>query len=85
MTSLTFCYRFEEDNFMRLPETKKDKKSGRQQQLGLTLGRLGDELTHDFGKSNFNDDFDQSGGQRKRKGKGSFKKGSAKKKFRRNK
>ena len=69
---------------MRLPETKKDKKQGRSRQLGMTLGRLGDELTHDFGKSNFNDDFVQSSGGKKRKGKGSSKKGSAKKKFKRN-
>jgi hypothetical protein len=78
-------FRFEEDNFMRLPETKKDKQSSRKRQLGMTMGRLGDELTHDFGKSNFGDDLDRTP-KRKRKGKGSSaKKGSSKKKFRRNK
>lgn len=68
--------RFEEDNFMRLPETKKEKKAARSRQLGLTMGRLGDEITHDFGKSTFGEDDGAGGRKRKRK---SGKKTSSKK------
>ena len=67
---------------MRLPETKKDKKSGRNRQFGLTMGRLGDEITHDFGKSSFGEDVGGVGGSRKRKSKSS---GKSKKKFKRRK
>ena len=79
--SSLFNFRFEEENFMRLPETKKDKKAtGRGRQFGLTMGRLGDEITHDFGKSSFGEDFGLV--NRKRKSKGS---GKTKKKFKRRK
>jgi hypothetical protein len=67
---------------MRLPETKKEKKAARSRQVGLTIGRLGDEITHDFGKSTFGEDF--AGGSRKRKKSGK-KNSSAKKKFKRRK
>ena len=76
LKTFLFHYRFEEDNFMRLPETKKEKKAARGRQTGMTVGRLGDEITHDFGKSSFGED--EGAGNRKRKRKSS-KKGSAKK------
>lgn len=71
--------RFEEENFIRLPVTKQDKKDRRKRQLGLTMGRLGDELTHDFGKSNFGDSTPGTAKKRKK----SSKKSSSKKKFKR--
>ena len=72
--------RYEEDNFCRLPLTKKDKHKRRQM---TTMGTLGDELTY-FGDNNFyNDD---AGKKRKKDGGGGgggrrFSKGAVRKKF----
>ena len=68
---------------MRLPETKKEKKASRGRQMGMTIGRLGDEITHDFGKSSFGEDDGAGGGGRKRKRKSGKK--SSSKKFKRRK
>jgi hypothetical protein len=67
---------------MRLPTSKKDKQDRRKRSSAMTIGNLGDEVTHDFGKSNF--DFDSPAGPRKkRKGSSHGNKKSAKrKKFR---
>jgi len=69
--------RYEEDNFMRLPLTKKDKHKRRQM---TTIGTLGDELTY-FGENSFNSDAKK--GQKKRKfgASGGKSKGAARKKF----
>ena len=66
--------RYEEENFMRLPLTKKQKHARRQMS---TVGTLADEVTS-FGRSHFS----EASKGRKRKSGGGFKKGSAKKKFR---
>lgn len=66
--------RYEEDHFTRLPITKKMKHKSRQMS---TIGNIGDEVTA-FG-SNFSTSKSIS---KKRKG-GGFKKGAAKKKFKR--
>lgn len=75
-----YANRFEEENFMRLPTSKKDKQDRRKRSSAMTIGNLGDEVTHDFGKSNFDG---AAGPSRKRKG-GSRgnKKSSKRKKFR---
>merc|ERR1719412_31855 len=44
--------RYEEDNFMRLPLSKKEKHKRRQM---TTIGSLGDEITY-FGNDNFYND-----------------------------
>ena len=64
---------YEEDNFMRLPMTKKDKHKRNQM---TTDGRLGDELTY-FGESSFND----KGPKKRKSGSGGKSKGAARKKF----
>jgi len=64
---------YEEDNFMRLPLTKKDKHKRNQM---TTDGRLGDELTY-FGESSFND----KGPKKRKSGSGGKSKGAARKKF----
>lgn len=70
--------RYEEDNYMRLPELSKKEKHKRRKSM-TTVASVGNELTY-FGANNF---FNESGeGQkRKRKSGGGGKKGSAKKKF----
>jgi len=70
--------RYEEDNFMRLPLTKKDKHKRSQM---TTIGTLGDELTN-FGVNDFSKD---KKGPKKRKftPAGGKSKGAAKKKFKR--
>merc|ERR1712228_688052 len=72
--------RYEEDNFMRLPLTKKDKHKRRQM---TTIGTLGDELTY-FGENNFSNDAKKGAKKRKftsgGKNKGATKKKKKKKK-----
>lgn len=68
--------RYEEDNFMRLPMTKKDKHKGRQM---TTMGTLGDELTY-FGDNNF---YNNTEGKKRKGGAGGKGKGAARKKFKR--
>ncbi len=78
--------RFEEDNFTRLPMTKKARKElgGRGGRGGMsTVGSIGDEVTA-FGRSYFSSSSAAEGGGgegrgRKRKGKG--KKGAGRKRF----
>ena len=67
--------RYEEENFTRLPLTKKDKHKRRQM---TTIGSLGDELTY-FGDNNFYNDPKE----KKRKAGGKSGKGAARKKFKR--
>ncbi len=74
--------RFEEDNFTRLPMTKKARKElgGRGGRGGMsTVGSIGDEVTA-FGRSYFSSSSAEGGGEggRKRKGKG---KGAGRKRF----
>ena len=73
--------RFEEDNFMRLPMTKKARKElgGRGGRGGMsTMGSIGDEVTA-FGRSYFSSSAEDGGeGGRKRKSKG---KGAGRKRF----
>jgi len=70
--------RYEEDNFCRLPLTKKDKHKRRQM---TTMGTLGDELTN-FGDNNF---YNEAGKKRKKAGGGGggrrLSKGAGRKKF----
>ena len=70
--------RYEEDNYTRLPLTKKDKHKRRQIS---TMGSLGDELTN-FGDNFFNE---KSGGKKRKSSSSSkkFSKGAARKKFKR--
>lgn len=74
--------RFEEDNFIRMPMSKKDKHKNRKQRFS-TVNTLGDELTT-FGTNLFDDNSDSKTRGKKRKA-GSVKKGAAKKKFKRRK
>ena len=67
--------RFEEDNFMRLPLTKKDKKASRKKLS--TVGSIGDEVTS-FGVNYFSEEGGGSGKKRKRS---SAKGGKKRKKF----
>lgn len=69
--------RYEEENFTRLPLSKKDKHKRRQM---TTMGTLGDELTY-FGENNFFSE--KSSGSKKRKSSKKFSKGAARKKFKR--
>ena len=62
--------RYEEDNFMRLPLSKKEKHKRRQM---TTIGTLGDEITY-FGNDNFYNDPKS----KKRKGPRRMSKGSKK-------
>jgi len=71
--------RYEEDNFMRLPLTKKDKHKRRQM---TTIGTLGDELTY-FGENNFSNDAKKGTKKRKFTPAGGKTKGAARKKFKR--
>ena len=70
--------RYEEDNFTRLPLTKKDKHKRRQM---TTIGTLGDELTY-FGENNF---FNETGNKKRKmggvRGGKRLSKGAARKKF----
>lgn len=68
--------RYEEDNFMRLPVPKRLKHARGQMN---TIGNIGDEVT---GMAN-GDGPNNSGGRKRKSGGKSFKKGAAKKKFRR--
>jgi len=76
--------RYEEDNYMRLPEMSKKEKHKRGRKSMTTVATVGNELTY-FGSNNF---FNESSSnpeekRRKRKSTGGGKKGSAKKKFKR--
>lgn len=71
--------RYEEDNFMRLPLTKKDKHKRRQI---TTMGTLGDELTY-FGDNNFYNEPKAAGGKKRKSGPRKMSKGAARKKFKR--
>jgi len=72
--------RYEEDNYMRLPELSKKEKHKRRKSM-TTVASVGNELTY-FGSNNFfNESGEGGGGKRKRKSGGGGKKGSAKKKF----
>ncbi len=69
--------RFEEDNFMRLPMSKKDKSNMRRSMMGRmsTVANIGNEVT-DFGRT-FSDSKAKKGGKRRfslSTGKGSAKK-----------
>jgi len=66
--------RYEEDNFTRLPLTKKDKHKRRQM---TTIGTLGDELTY-FGENNF---FNENKKRKMGGGGRRLSKGAARKKF----
>jgi len=64
---------------MRLPISKKDRQDRRKRSAAMTIGRLGDEVTHDFGRSNFETD-NTPGSRKKRKHSGrGAKKGSKRK------
>ncbi len=69
--------RYEEENFTRLPVTKKDKHKRRRQMT--TMGTLGDEMTY-FGNSNFYNDS-AKGSKKRKSGSHSKSKGAARKKF----
>jgi len=68
--------RYEEDNYTRLPLTKKDKHKRRQM---TTMGTLGDELTY-FGENNF---FNEPKDKKRKSGGRFASKGAARKKFKR--
>lgn len=70
--------RYEEDNFMRLPLTKKDKHKRGQM---TTIGTLGDELTY-FGENNWSNDS-KKGAKKRKPSFGGKTKGGARKKFKR--
>lgn len=70
--------RYEEDNFMRLPLTKKDKHKRGQM---TTIGTLGDELTY-FGENNWSNDS-KKGAKKRKPSFGGKSKGGARKKFKR--
>jgi len=75
--------RYEEDNFMRLPQMSKKEKHKLGRRSMMTMGNVADEVTY-FGKNNFyNKPQESKGGKRKHSGisKGGKKGG---KKFRRN-
>ena len=75
--------RYEEDNFMRLPQMSKKEKHKLGRRSMMTMGNVADEVTY-FGKNNFyNKPQENKGGKRKHSGisKGGKKGG---KKFRRN-
>lgn len=76
--------RFEEDNFMRLPQmSKKDKHKMRKRSM-TTMGNLADEITY-FGQNNFyNKPQEGKGGKRKHKGVAKGGKSGGRKKFKRN-
>lgn len=71
--------RYEEENFMRLPVSKKMKHSRRQMS---TMGTIGDEVTS-FGLNYFSDKKADDGTGRKKKSSRGRKAGKSKKKFRR--
>jgi U3 small nucleolar ribonucleoprotein protein LCP5 len=66
--------RYEEENFMRLPVTKKDTHKSRQM---TTMGTLGDEMTY-FGDNNF---YNDPKGTKRKGGARKSSKGAARKKF----
>merc|ERR1712018_922359 len=66
--------RYEEDNFMRLPMTKKDKHKRGQM---TTIGTLGDELTS-FGENNWSNDS-KKGAKKQKPSYGAKTKGAARK------
>jgi len=75
--------RYEEDNYMRLPEMSKKEKHKLRKKSMTTVHTVANELTY-FGSNNFFNEGGSGGaGQRKRKSGGGGKKGSAKKKFKR--
>jgi len=76
--------RYEEENFMRLPQMSKKEKHKLKKRSMTTMGNVADEITY-FGQNNFyNKPHD--GKTEKRKHRGSVKggKGSGRKKFKRN-
>ena len=74
--------RYEEDNFMRLPQMSKKEKHKLGKRSMMTMGNVADEITF-FGKNNFyNKPQDGKTGKRKHKGSKGGKSGG--KKFRRN-
>jgi len=78
--------RYEEDNYMRLPEMSKKEKHKLRKKSMTTVHTVANELTY-FGSNNFFNEAGSGGQQRKRKSGGGGgrggKKGSAKKKFKR--
>lgn len=68
--------RYEEENFTRLPMTKKDKHKRRQM---TTMGTLGDEITY-FGDNNF---YNEPKKRKTSSGGKKFSKGAARKRFKR--
>merc|ERR1712150_350449 len=74
--------RYEEDNFMRLPQMSKKEKHKLRSRSMTTIGNMADEITY-FGQHNFyNKPQDGKTGKRKHKGSKGGKSGG--KKFRRN-
>merc|ERR1719189_2799700 len=60
--------RYEEDNFMRLPQMSKKEKHKLGKRSMMTMGNVADEITY-FGKNNFyNKPQESKGGKRKQKG-----------------
>ena len=75
--------RYEEDNFMRLPQMSKKEKHKLGKRSMMTMGNVADEVTY-FGKNNFyNKPQESKGGKRKHTGSSKGRK-SGGKKFRRN-
>jgi len=76
--------RYEEENFMRLPQMSKKEKHKLKKRSMTTMGNVADEITY-FGQNNFYNK-PQDGKTEKRKHKGSMKsgKGGGRKKFKRN-
>ena len=74
--------RFEEDNFMRLPQMSKKEKHKMRKRSMTTMGNLADEITY-FGQNNFYNKPQEKGSKRKFKGTVNSGKSGAKKKFKR--
>jgi len=76
--------RYEEENFMRLPQMSKKEKHKLKKRSMTTIGNVADEITY-FGQNNFYNK-PQDGKTEKRKHRGSVKggKGNGRKKFKRN-
>lgn len=75
--------RYEEDNFMRLPQMSKKEKHKLRSRSMTTIGNMADEITY-FGQNNFyNKPQDGKGEKRKHKGGSKGGKKGGKKKFKR--
>ena len=75
--------RYEEDNFMRLPQMSKKEKHKLKSRSMTTIGNMADEITY-FGQNNFyNKPQDGKGEKRKHKGGSKGGKKGGKKKFKR--